>query len=64
MDQNFGCEQLGILRRQARASEVYVRLVRLEAAEGCERRLLLLELEQHRHRLVIESVPQQGNRRY
>ena len=64
MDQNFGREQLGVLRRQAPVAKVRFRLVGLEAAEGGEVGLLLLELEQHRHGLVIELIPKERNRRY
>ena len=56
MDQNFGREQLGVLRRQAPVAKVRFRLVGLEAAEGDEVGLLLLELEQPRHGLIIEFV--------
>ena len=56
MDQNFGREQLSVLRRQAPGAKVRFRLVVLEAAEGEEVGLLLLELEQDRHGLIIEFV--------
>ena len=64
MDQNFERKQLGVLRRQAPVLKVRFRLVGLEATEGGEVGLLLLELEQHRHGLVIESVRKKRNRRY
>ena len=57
MDQHFGREQLGVLRGQAPVAKIHFRLVRLEATEGGEVGFLLLELEQHRHGLVIKSVP-------
>ena len=40
------------------------RVDRLEATEGGEVGLLLLELEEHRHGRIIKSVRKKRNRRY
>ena len=57
MDQNFGRQQLGISSCRSPPLEVRLRLVvGLEAAEGGESGLVLLELEQRRHGGVIEML--------
>ena len=60
---DLGGKQLRVGWSQCPASEVGLRLIRLQSAQGEESRLLILDLEQQCGRLVIELVAEEPDTR-